>query len=147
MPRPVLSYATPLLNPTDRVRMQCLLLLAMLVGALLYAESHPALPMVLAYLPWDKLLEASQYGVLGALCWVVLGGRSPSGALVLTGSIALLDEGMKHYSAGRNAEFRDILVDLLGAAVVVLALRALKAAESKRAAVSTRRPARTTGLA
>jgi VanZ family protein len=139
MPRPVLSYATSLLNPTDRVRMQCLLLLAMLVGALLYAESDRPLPLVLSYLPWDKLLKAMQYGVLGALCWVVLGGRSPSGALVLAGSIALLDEGMKYYSPGRTDEFRDIAVELLGAAVVVLALRALKAADSRRAP-SPRRP-------
>jgi VanZ family protein len=134
MIRPVLSYATTLLNPTDRVRRQCLLLLTMLVGVLLHAGSDPPIPLVLADLPWDKLVEASQYGVLGALCWIVLGGRSPSGALVLAGSIALLDEGMKYYSPGRTDDFRDIAVDLLGAAVVVLALRALKAADSKRTA-------------
>lgn len=132
MLRPVLSYATTLLNPTDRVRRQCLLLLTMLVGVLLYAELDRPLQPVLAYVPWDKLLQATQYGVLGALCWVVLGGRSPSGALVLAGSIALLDAGMKYYSPGRTAEFRDIAVDLLGAAVVVLTLRALKAADSRR---------------
>jgi VanZ family protein len=129
--RALLSYATPLLSPTNRVRMQCLLLQTTLVVALLYVKSHPdQLPVNL--LPWMKLANAAQYGVLAALSWVVMGGRSPSGALVLAGSIALLDEGVKYYSPVGTAGFGDVVADLLGAAVVVLVLSALKAAGAKR---------------
>jgi hypothetical protein len=121
--------------------MQCLLLQTALVVALLYVESHPDQLLVNLF-PWVKLANATQYGVLAALSWVVMGGRSPSGALVLAGSIALLDEGVKYYSPAGSAGFGNVVADLLGAAVVVLFLSALKAASAKRIPPPSERAAR-----
>jgi VanZ family protein len=137
----LLSVVTTLLNPTNRVRMHSLLLLTTLVVMLLCADSHPQLASVASFLFGDRYDHAAKYGVLGALCWIALGGRSPGGALVLSGSIALLEEGMRFHAPGGTAEFPSVVADLIGATAVGVALTAAKAAEAKRGDPAMRRHA------
>lgn len=123
----ILTRLGPLLHPTNRVRLHCLLLLVALVSALLYLGSRPYISVVFPYLPWDKLMHATAYGAFAALGWVAMGGRFQIGPVLLVGVIGLMDEAMQHYTPGRTADFRDIVADLIGGLVVVLVLKRLQA--------------------
>ena len=125
-------FAASLLNPTNRVRMQCLVLLAMQVVALLYLEAHPQ-SVLHAGIPWNTTAGPYEYGLLAALSWVVVGGRSPGAAVALAGSIILLNEGMRQYTPGGTTGIEAVGIDLIGAASVVLLLSALRAWHVKRA--------------
>ena len=124
------TFRCLMFNPTNRIRMQCLLLLGTLVFALLYLESHPEVP-VFGDLSREAGASAVQYGVLAALSWVVVGGRSPAAALALAVCIALLNEGMRYYSSGRSGGIRDVGLDLVGAALIVLLLSLLRTMNTK----------------
>lgn len=132
MQRAFQAFAASVLNPTNRVRMQCLLLLTILVVALLYLEAHPD-SVLHAGLPWTISAGPYEYGLLAALSWVVVGGRSPGAAVALAGSIILLNEGMRYYAPGGTPGIGDVWIDLIGAALVVLLLSALRASHEKRA--------------
>lgn len=47
--------------------------------------------------------------------------------------IAALDEGMQYFSPARTAAFADVVADLAGALLAVLALRYLQAAAGREA--------------
>ena len=123
----LLLFLDPLLQPTERARILCLLLLVTLVTAMLYAGSQPVFQIVIPNPPWDKLAHATAFGGFAALAWVVLGARSSSGAIMVAFVIALMDEGMQYYTPGRTADVTDIVADLTGAIMAMLMLRLLKA--------------------
>jgi len=137
MHRAFKAFATPLLYPTNRVRMQCLLLLALLVGSLLYLEGHRDVPF-LASLHWNTTASSFEYVAIAVLCWIVVGGRSPAAALALAGSIVLLNEGMRSYSNDATAEFHDVGIDLVVAVLVVLLLSALRTWQDRQGSGSPR---------
>jgi hypothetical protein len=127
------TFIDSLLNPTNRVRAQCLLLLTLLTVTLLYLQAHPD-SVLRASTPWDTTAGTLEFCVLAALCWVVVGARSPAAALALAGSIILLNEGMGYDSQDRASGLADAGMNLIGAAFVVLLLSALRASHLKRTA-------------
>ena len=128
----MLTFVSPLLHPTQRIRFLCFLLLTTLVFALIYFGSRPEVDVVFVYLPWDKLVHATAYAGFATLAWVALGSRSHLGAVVVAGAIGLLDEGVQYYSPRRHADFHDLIADLAGATIIVLLLRRMQSAEAKR---------------
>lgn len=134
MLQPILATLSPLLHPTDRLRWQCLLLLATLVTAMLYLGTRPGISEIFPFLPWDKLLHATAYGAYAALGWVAMAGRSLWGPVLLAGAIGMMDEGAQYYTPGRSADFRDIIADLIGAMLIVLVLRTLQRMELRQRA-------------
>ena len=137
MYQPLLSFITPLLHPTNRLRLQCLSLLTTLVVALLFLGSRPNISVIFPYLPWDKLVHATAYACFAALAWVALGSRSQVGAVIVAVAIGLVDEGLQYYSPGRTADLRDLVADLIGATVIVLVLRCLKVGDTQRRLAQT----------
>ena len=100
MYQPLLTFVAPILQPTIRIRLQSLLLLATLVVALLYLGSRPNISVIFPYLPWDKLVHATAYAGFATLAWVALGSQSHIGAVVVAVGIGLLDEWMQYYLPG-----------------------------------------------
>jgi VanZ family protein len=137
----VVTLLSSLVRPTRRLRTRCWLLLALLVVTLLNLGSSPGVYSVVSpYLPWDKLAHATAYGGFAALGWVAMGGRSDVGAVLLAGVIGLMDEGMQSYMPFRTSDWHDIVADLVGATLVVLALKALQAADARKREVVMGRP-------
>ena len=136
MVKPILMFLDPLLQPPDRMRVLCLLLLVTLATAMLYFGSQPGIEGMIPNPPWDKLAHMVAFGGFAALAWVAMGGRSQLGAVVVAGAISLMDEGMQYYTPGRTADFTDIVADLAGAAMVVLILRTMRTQAIRRLAVS-----------
>jgi len=136
MHRAFKTFVTPLLYPTNRIRAQCLLLLALLVVSLLYLEAHPYFPL-LAGVHWDATTSSFEYLALTVLCWIVVGGRSPA-ALVLAVSIVLLNEGMRYSSKNATAEFHHVGIDLVVAGLVVLLLSTLRTSYDRKGPAALR---------
>lgn len=122
----LLVFLAPLLQPSDRIRWFCLLLLVTLVTALLYFGSRPGMAVVFPYLLWDKLAHGVAFGGFAALGWIAMGGRSLWGPVLLAGMIGILDEGMQYFSPFRTADLRDLVADLTGALLVVLLLKVMR---------------------
>ena len=124
--KPFVLFLDPVLQPADRTRFLCLLLLVSLVTAMLFFGSQPGAEAVIPAPPWDKLAHLFVFGGFAALGWVVLGARSYLGPVLLTGIIGLMDEGMQYYAPGRTADITDIVADLIGATMALLVLKLLR---------------------
>lgn len=133
----MLNFLDPLLQPSDRTRWLCLLLLVTLVTTMLFLGSTPGAETVIPQPPWDKLAHLVTFGGYSALAWVILKGQSQVLPVVVAGIIALMDEGMQYYSPSRSADLRDILADLTGALLAVLVLRWLHMASTRRHSIAT----------
>jgi VanZ family protein len=76
---------------------------------------------------WDMVLRKAghmtEYAVLGALLFRALGRELP--ALVSGVAYALTDEVHQHFVEGRHASLVDVLIDTVGIAIGILALRRL----------------------
>jgi VanZ family protein len=116
----------PLIEPSDRLRTLCLLLLATLVAVLLIGGHQPEVQSVLLPPPWDKAAHMVIYGGFAALAWVAAGARRrlPPMAVVLL--IGLMDEAMQYYTPGRHADFADLVADLVGGGLAMIALVPLR---------------------
>lgn len=79
---------------------------------------------------WDKALHALEYGTLGASYLRALdpGGLRARLAVVawlLTTLYGVSDEIHQLFTPGRSSDFRDVIADAVGAALGVLAYRAV----------------------
>jgi VanZ family protein len=98
--------------------------------ALIWWLSSMPITLPLASIPWrDKAAHLFEYGLLGLLdaravrrTWPgLLPGRAWAGAAVLTASWGYLDEIHQAFVPGRNASAYDLLADVVGAGVGVVA--------------------------
>ena len=70
----------------------------------------------------DKLVHVLVFGTVAGLLWLATGGRHSLAILVAAGAIGLADEAIQWYSPVRHADVRDLLADLVGAALALFLL-------------------------
>lgn len=136
MIKPLLAFLDPLLQPADRIRMLCLLMLMTLVTAMLYGGAQSGIEAMIPTPPWDKLAHMVAFGGFAALAWVVMGAQLHVRPILVAGVISLVDEGLQHYTPGRTADPSDIVADLAGATAAILLLRLLRMHAMRMGAVS-----------
>jgi VanZ family protein len=96
-------------------------------AALIFAlSSIPSLSSGLG--TWDtilrKIAHAAEYAILGALLLRALGNEAASLAAGI--AYAISDEIHQHFVPGRNGAAVDVVIDAVGVAVGILALRRLR---------------------
>ena len=87
MPQTLLMFLDRFLQPSERMRWFCLMLLVSLVTAMLLIGSRPGAEVIIPNPPWDKLAHLVAYGGFATLAWVFLGGGSTFGPLAAAGLI------------------------------------------------------------
>ena len=116
----------PFIEPSDRLRTLCLLLLASLVTLLLVGGHQPQSQSVLLSPPFDKVAHAVVYGGFAALAWVAAGARKHLLPMAVVLVVGLMDETMQYYTPGRHADLADLVADLLGGALALAILVQLR---------------------
>jgi VanZ family protein len=103
------------------------------MGVIFFLSSRPDLPNFAPGLPGLEEIggHLTTYGVLAALLWWALRGsavRYPATwALVLAVSYGVTDEFHQSFVPGRDMSVSDLMVDLIGASVVLLVITLLQA--------------------
>ncbi len=116
----------PLIEPSNRLRTLCLLLLVTLVTLLLYGGHQPGIQSVLVPEPWDKAAHAIAYGGFAALAWVAAGARQVALPMAGVLVIGLMDEALQYYTPGRWADVGDLIADVVGGWIALAVLVRLR---------------------
>lgn len=128
--RPFIDLCADLLtDPPLWLRLAAAVLVAALAGNLFY---HGAQPYAVGLIPspWDKLAHLALFGGIAGLAWIMLAARGTGAHLVAVAiavGIGLLDEAAQSMLPGRSVDMIDIAADVVGAALAVLLLAALRA--------------------
>ncbi len=98
------------------------------MALIFYLSAQPDLSSGLS---WDRYLRKvghmAVFGALALLWWRALRTASPLPAIVITIAYAITDEWHQTFTAGRHGAATDVLIDLTGAVLAVLAVRASRA--------------------
>ncbi len=99
--------------------------LAVLVGLLIGIFWGGAKPVAVGLFPspYDKLVHFMVYGVIAWSLWVLMNVKSATRTLVAASLIGMLDEIHQIYLPGRSAGLDDLIMDVVGAAMVTLYLK------------------------
>ena len=124
-----------LTGPPRWLRLAAAALALVLAANLFY---HGAQPYAVGLFPspWDKLVHLAFFGGMAGLAWIVLGGRGAGahlGAIGIAVGVGLLDEVAQLRLPGRSVDATDFAADLVGAALAVLLLLAMRARRQRAA--------------
>jgi len=75
--------------------------------------------------PWDKLAHLTLFGAIGGLLWLAAGAQRVVLVVALAALLGLIDESAQALAPGRSVDWRDWLMDVLGAAAGVMICRRL----------------------
>jgi VanZ family protein len=111
-------------SPSRGLRLSAGLLLVVLVVNLLY-HGHQPYAVGLFRPPWDKLAHLTLFAAIGGLLWVVAGAQRVAVVVALAALLGLIDESAQAFAPGRSVDWRDWVMDVLGAAAGVMICRRL----------------------
>jgi VanZ family protein len=111
-------------NPSNVLRVVCVLLFLALIANLFFHGSKPYAVGLVPH-PWDKVVHALLFAILATLIRLTLPKLPSVGVLTFIGAIALADELHQLSLPGRNADVIDWVADVAGAAVALLVMSSL----------------------
>ena len=110
--------------PSRGLRLSAGVLLVVVVVNLLY-HGHQPYAVGLFRPPWDKLAHLTLFGAIGGLLWLAAGAQRVVLVVALAALLGLIDESAQALAPGRSVDWRDWLMDVLGAAAGVMICRRL----------------------
>jgi VanZ family protein len=110
--------------PSRGLRLSAGVLLVVVVVNLLY-HGHQPYAVGLFRPPWDKLAHLTLFGAIGGLLWLAAGAQRVALVVALAALLGLIDESAQALAPGRSVDWRDWVMDVLGAAAGVMICRRL----------------------
>lgn len=101
-------------------------------AAIFWASSQPRLVELPWVLGWDKLHHCTAYAVGGAALAHALRGRAPWAAVALGMLYGASDELHQWFVPGRQADWRDVVADAVGAVAGVFLYRSFLSWRARR---------------
>jgi len=110
--------------PSRGLRLSAGVLLVVVVVNLLY-HGHQPYAVGLFRPPWDKLAHLTLFGAIGGLLWLAAGAQRVALVVALAALLGLIGESAQALAPGRSVDWRDWVMDVLGAAAGVMICRRL----------------------
>jgi len=107
-----------LLAPSPALRAACAVAFVVLVANLFWLGAKPFAVGLLPP-PWDKLGHLALFGALAALLMIAGGGRWPVAVFLAVCAVGVADELFQATLPGRHADWGDLGMDALAAALAI----------------------------
>lgn len=113
------SPLSRLVDPSPRLRAALVVLAA--CGAMLFfvLGTRPEASALMPPAPYDKLAHMMVFGGFAGIAWLIGAGRSVMLPIAIAFVLGCTDELLQSFTPGRDADWHDIVADVVGALMVV----------------------------